>query len=183
MAKDKALKRDVRSRMTKTGESYTTARHFLLEEHKTEPVREAEPVVAETDALDDGAPVLPPRITEPGVSDDAILKSTGTIWDEWFVILDAWDATKRTHTEIARYLASEFEITGWWAQNVTVGYERARGLRKVHEHLDGYSVSASRTFGTPVERLYRAFADDAERAEWLEPELINDRTFTEYKVW
>ena len=56
-------------------------------------------------------------------------------------------------------------------------------MRKVHEHLDGYSVSSSRTFGVPVERLYRAFADDAERAEWLEPELINVRTFSENKVW
>lgn len=47
------------------------------------------------------------------MSDDAILRSTGKVWDEWFVILDAWGATKATHAEIARYVAIEVEATGW----------------------------------------------------------------------
>jgi hypothetical protein len=53
----------------------------------------------------------------------------GKGWSEWFRILDAWGSTKRSHWEIARYLRSRDGVGGWWAQTVTVGYERARGMR------------------------------------------------------
>ena len=40
-------------------------------------------------------------------------------------------------------------------------YELVRGLRDVGEKDDGtFSISASRTVGVPVERLYDAFADE-----------------------
>ena len=54
-------------------------------------------------------------------------KGTGKGWDDWFRVLDGWDATSRSHTEIARYVNGEHGVDGWWAQSVTVGYERARG--------------------------------------------------------
>jgi hypothetical protein len=186
MTTDKALKRDIRARMTKTGESYTTARHFLLDEHLEEPIEVDElirVVDARTPPWKEPGLTLPPRVAEPGMSDEAIQKSTGNSWDEWFVILDSWGATNRKHAEIAKYIGSQFDISGWWAQNVTVGYERARGMRKINEHVDGYSVNVSRTFAFPVERVYRAFASDEERETWLEPDLIKVRTFTEDKVW
>ena len=34
MTKDKAQKQAIRARMTKTGERYTTARHYLLDLHR-----------------------------------------------------------------------------------------------------------------------------------------------------
>jgi hypothetical protein len=186
MTKDKALKRDVRARMEKTGEAYTTARHYLFDQHLSEGLAEIhDGIVIDENASPVGTITgeLPPRAADPGMSDDAIQRSTGKIWDEWLLILDDWGARERTHAEIARYVGDEFGIGGWWAQNVTVGYERARGMRKVNERTDGYSANASRTFAVPIERLYAAFADDAERATWLEPELIRVRTFTENKVW
>ena len=98
MTRNKAQKRAVRVRMAKTGERYTTARHYHLDLHRTEPTEpmdtpaEPEPPVA----------VLPPRVAEPGMSDEAVQRGTGKTWDEWLVLLDGWGAAERTHPEIAR---------------------------------------------------------------------------------
>ena len=50
---------------------------------------------------------LPPRVAEPGMSDEAIKKGSGKSWDEWFALLDAWGALEMTHTEIARYISAD----------------------------------------------------------------------------
>jgi len=63
------------------------------------------------------------------MSDDAIRERTGRGWDEWFALLDAWQAASRPHPDVARWLRDEHGVDGWSAQSVTVGYERARGLR------------------------------------------------------
>jgi hypothetical protein len=63
---------------------------------------------------------LPPRVAEPGMSDEAIKKGSGKSWDEWFALLDAWGAMEKTHTEIARHISEELEVDGRWAQGVTV---------------------------------------------------------------
>src|SRR5215212_2775372 len=201
MTKNKAEKQVIRARMTKTGERYTTARHYLLDLHRSEqanangdhsssdeelgsnpvsqfpeeivadaaPVnREAAPVVAET--------VLPPRVAEPGVSDAAVQRATDKSWDEWFALLDAWQGTTHNHTEIARHVYETYGIDGWWAQNVTVGYERARGMRALHERPDGFSGNASKTFPVSVERLFFAFVEPNEREHWLEGIELSNRT-------
>lgn len=122
--------------MERTGERYTAARRHLLE---PEPKRDAE------------TPPIGERI-----SAEAFAERTGRTWPEWFVILDHWGAAERPHAEIARYLNEEHGVPGWWAQTVTVGYEQARGLRAKYQRPDGYSISASKTIGVPVERLFDA---------------------------
>src|SRR5918994_3380251 len=202
MTKDKAQKQAVRVRMAKTGERYTTARHYLLDLHRQEDaiadiarssfgdeepnsstvspapvdgaadsaplVREAVPAAAET--------ALPSRVAEPGVSDAAVQRATGKSWDEWFALLDAWHGTTHNHTEIARHVYETYGIDGWWAQNVTVGYERARGMRALHERPDGFSMNSSKTFPVPVERLFAAFVEPDERERWLEAVELRNRT-------
>lgn len=190
MTRDKARKRAIRARMTKTGERYTTARHFTLDLHKN-PERAGAGIVPDDVALPgagmagagatpggSGASSLPTRVADLGVSDDAVLRGTGAGWDEWLARLDAWGAASRTHAEIARYVQETYPINGWWAQSVTVGYERARGLRAVHERPDGFSVSVSKTMAVPVHRLYAAFVDDAVRSRWLEGIDLRPRTST-----
>lgn len=149
MTEKKALKRRVRARMDKTGERYTTARAHVAREQETEP----EPDLSGL------------------ASDDALAAATGRGWEEWFAVLDGWNADERTHTEIARHLATEHGVPGWWRQTVTVGYERARGLRAKHERPDGFSVSVSRTIAAPAARLHAAFTDERER-ERLVPGLV-----------
>ena len=100
MTKDKTRKRDVRARMSETGERYTAAQRHV--------------------------PATKLVTTDLGASETAIRRGTGKGWAEWIRILDRWGAKKHTHREIARWLRDERGVTGWWAQSVTVGYERAR---------------------------------------------------------
>jgi len=154
MTKQKTFKRLVRSRMEKTGESYTAARAMVL-------------------ASDDPKATEGPSLS---MSDEAILRATGRGWEEWFDLLDAWGAVERPRTEMLRWIGDEHEIRGWGAQAVTINYERARALRAVGEHADGFAITASKTVAVPVTRLYEAFVDEAERARWLPHGELRTRT-------
>ena len=193
MTKGKAQKLAVRARMAKTGERYTTARLYLLDLHRTEQAESDDgipetvsPSLPETvtepspmtprPVLSSAESALPPRVAEPGMSDAAIQRATGKSWDEWFALLDAWQGTTHNHTEIARHVYETYGIDGWWAQGVTVGYERARGMRALHERPDGFSGNASKTFPVPVERLFAAFVEPDERERWLEGIELRNRT-------
>lgn len=120
--------------------------------------------------------MVPPRVANPGMSEDAVLRGTGKGWDEWFGLLDAWGGAAQNHTEIARHVADTYEIDGWWAQGVAVGYERARGMRVRHQTPDGFTVSVSKTVPVPATTLCTAFVDAAIRQRWLEPGALRLRT-------
>ncbi len=207
MTKNKAQKQAIRARMAKTGEHYTTARHYLLDLHRpdgddvspksllvSDEQLDADPPASSTGeivvmpatldpdpAMPAGATALPPRVAEPGVSDAAVRRATGRGWDEWFALLDAWNSTAHNHTEIARHVHETYGVDGWWAQSVTVGYERARGMRALHERPDGFSMNASKTYPVPVERLFSAFVEQDERERWLEGVELRPRTSQPHK--
>lgn len=161
MTRQKSFKRLVRSRMEKTGESYTAARSVLL--------------AAEEPAGAEGPPLA--------TSDEAIRQRTGRGWEEWFDLLDDWGAATLPHKEIARRVAAELGIEplGWNAQAITVSYERARGLRAVGERSDGFAVTAQRTVAVPVDRLFDAFLDGSLRGRWLLEDELRERTATKPK--
>ena len=157
MTRQSSFKRLVRARMAKTGERYAAARAAMLS--------------AEDPKATDG-----PSFT---MSDEAIRRRTGRGWEEWFDLLDGWNAAHRSHTEIARWVAQEHSTDGWDAQSVTVSYERARDLRAVGEHVDGFSITASKTMAVPVDRLFAAFVDETLRKDWLPDDKLRLRTATE----
>ncbi|MGN9767957.1 hypothetical protein ACTMS2_22715 [Micromonospora sp. SD12] len=173
MTRHKSFKNRVRARMDKTGESYTAARRQLTARASGAG---PEPGAATPQ------PLSPPAgaTGQTGRISDALLRErTGRGWDEWFALLDAWGATGRTHTEIARWLVTTHEVAGWWAQSVTVGYEQTRGLRAPGQRRGGdFSAAGSRTVGVPVQRLFDAFADDALRRRWLPDTTVRVRTAT-----
>jgi hypothetical protein len=154
MTEDKARKRSIRTRMSKTGESYTAARRNLM--------KSAAPPVWESVDL--------------GKSDETIKRGSGKTWAEWFAILDSWGAKAHNHTEIARYVAEEHDVSGWWAQTVTVGYERGRGLRAVNQRTSGFYVGVSKTLPVGVNRLSEEFTETRNRNLWLEPGTLRTRT-------
>lgn len=155
MPRQKDLKRVVRARMQKTGESYTTARLHLVKKNEA-----PEPDYAALAGL---------------MSDEAIKKNTGRDWREWVRVLDAEKCAEKPHREIAQYVSS-LGTPGWWSQSVTVGYERIRGLRAVGQRRGGsYEASKSRTFAAPVAKVYKAFATARTRKRWL-PEDVEVRS-------
>jgi len=162
MTTEKARKRAVRTRMAKTGERYAAARRHI---------------VADDDppASAPGLPALPPRVADPGMTEAAIAAGSGEGWDHWLRLLDAWGAGERTHTDIARFVREEHAIDGWWAQAVTVGYERARGLRARHQTTRGFEVSVSKTIPAPRDEVWAAILEPRRRGRWLEPGDLGSR--------
>ncbi len=64
------------------------------------------------------------------VSDDVVKKATGKTWDEWFMLLNKAGVKQMDHSEIAHFLSTRYISNGWWAQMVTVEYERMLAKRK-----------------------------------------------------
>lgn len=164
MPTQKDLKRLIRARMEKTGESYTAARYQILEQ------KSVTPPVAQFAKL-------------AGMSDDAVKAKTGRTWEEWVRKLDRQDAISMSHKEIAELVHKEFEISGWWAQTVTVGYERIRGLREVGQRrtTGKFDANKSKTFPVPVSRLYKAWSVKGTRQRWLPDVEMKVRTSSKDK--
>lgn len=157
MPTNKDFKRLVRARMQKTGEAYTTARRHLLAKRTTAP----KPAAPSTDFA-----------KLAGFSDATIKAKTGCNWARWVAALDYKKAHTWSHTEIATYVYDTYKIDGWWAQAVTVGYERIKGLRVRGQRRDGtYEASKSKMLPVPVARLYRAWSDAPTRKRWLADDL------------
>ena len=155
----KDFKRLVRTRMQKTGESYTAARARLVAQPRSSPV-----------ASIDYAALA-------GMSDDAIKARTGCTWERWVYALDKKDASTWSHREIADYVHKTYKVPDWWTQTVTVGYERIKGLRAIGQRRNGsFEANKSRTFAAPVSRVYRAFHNPKLRAQWLPDVDLTVRT-------
>ena len=105
MTAQRSFKRLVRSRMEKTGESYTTARLRLLQ--------------------GGDEPQQPTVLAAP---DETIRERTGRGWEEWFDLLDEAGAADMTHRETARWLADREGLhpLAWNVQAVVGGYDKAR---------------------------------------------------------
>lgn len=114
---------------------------------------------------------------DPQMSDAAIREKTGKTWPEWREALDAWGAADKPHDAIARYLNEELGVDGWWAQSVTVGYERMTGRRETGQKSDGsYAASASKTVPAGIDDHMTAWTDAAARDQWLAPGTLSLRT-------
>jgi len=148
MTQDKDLKRLVRARMKKTGESYTSARAQITRKPKEKTS------IAETRATvstKDYAKLA-------GMSNAVIKEKTGCTWDKWVKSLDYYGAERMSHREIAELVSEKYKVPSWWTQTVTVGYERIKGLRARGQRRDGtYEATKSRTFNVPIEKLFDAF--------------------------
>lgn len=168
MTQNKDLKRLVRARMKKTGESYTSARAQITRKPKAKASAEAEARPAVTKA--DYAKLA-------GKSDAVIKAKTGCTWEKWVKSLDYYGADKMSHREIAEIVRAKWNVEDWWCQTVAVGYERIKGLRAIGQRRDGtYEASKSRTFNVPVDELFDAWADSSTRKRWLGDAKVKIRT-------
>ena len=166
MPSNKDLKRLVRARMTKTGESYTAARAQLVRKSKSKSSARSAGPASDSASL-------------AGMSDDAVKAKTGCTWDRWVRALDRDGAAGLSHREIAKLIHEKYKIGSWWTQTVAVGYERIKGLRGRGQQRDGsFGASKSRTYDVPVNVLFEAWADPGIRKRWLEGARVTVRTAT-----
>jgi hypothetical protein len=154
--------------MQKTGEAYTAARAQLLTK---KPALTSLP-----------APTTAGYATLAGIGDASVKAKTGCGWERWVKALDRVAAHTWPHRRIAEYVHEKYKVSGWWAQTVTVGYERIKGLRAIGQRRDGrFEATKSKVFGVPLGGLYRAFTDARTRAKWLPGVALTIRTRTREK--
>ena len=174
MTQQKKLKKAIRARSEKTGESYTSARRQVLLARE-KPAKAPEP------------PPAPKPPAKRGISEESVLKKTGHGLDHWFGVLDAFGGAAKGHTAMAAHLYKEHGIPGWHSQGITVAYERARGLREVNQACTGkFQVSVSKTVPATVAEVVDALKSADRRAAWLQgadPGLVQalDAAFTSDK--
>jgi len=170
MTQGKKLKKAVRARAAKTGESYSTARrHVLAARARARAARVARSTMV------DGSPASLPATAEPrgsakprGISDAAVRAKTGFGRDHWFKVLDTFGAGVKGHTASARHLRVDHGIPGWHAQMIAVAYERDRGLRSTNQACTGeFQVSVSRAIAASFDAVVDALSDDEQRKVWL----------------
>lgn len=150
MTSNKAFKKIVRSRMAKTGESYTAARASMLSVKPKKTYAEL-----------------------AGMTDESVRKATGCTWERWVKAFDNVGADQWPHRAIVDFAVDKYKTPDWWAQMVVVGYERIKGLRAIGQRRDGhYEATKSRVFPVPVSRLYRAFWDARTRKRWLQEKPV-----------
>lgn len=113
-----------------------------------------------------------------GVSNATVQRKTGKTWSEWFQLLDSAGCDKMDHKNIVAFLADNYNIDGWWQQQVTVAYEQARGLRQKHQTLSGFQTSKSKTINVPISEVFAAWMIESLRAEWLPRQLFTLRKAT-----
>lgn len=151
MTKQKNLKRAVRARAAKTGESYTAARAQILKRRTKSPSHR--------------------RV----VSEKMVLENTGKPTAHWLAVLDRFGAPERGHTAAAKHLRDQHGVSGWYSQALTVEYMRARGLRVENQSSTGrFQVSVSRVVRASVPRVASALRSKKQRDAWLaaaDPEL------------
>jgi hypothetical protein len=160
MTRNESFKRRIRARMADTGEKYGAARRVLIEGA--------------------GRRDTPVWVSDPEHTDAVILEQTGRGWDDWVTLIDAWPGHADGHGAVARWLETEHGVDGWWAQSVTVGWERITGRRLPHQMADGtFTANRSATVVTDHVALREMLLDpDGREALFpgLDPQLRSRAT-------
>jgi uncharacterized protein YndB with AHSA1/START domain len=99
------------------------------------------------------------------LSSDKVQEATGRVWEEWLEVLDAAGATDLDHKGIVTHLEQHHpETDSWWRQSIAVGYEQARGMRKLGETASGFQVSVQRSVAGDAGAAWRLIET---RPDWL----------------
>ena len=156
MTHARKLKKAIRARARKTGESYAAARRSYLKPPPPTP-----------------AP-RPKARTAGSLSDAKAVENTGHGLDHWFAVLDRFSQGRKDHTGAARHLSRDHGVPMWYCQGITVAWERARGHRAMNQSSAGdFQVSVSRVVPLALSDLFRLVGDAKERSRWLKDKRWN----------
>lgn len=110
-------------------------------------------------------PEAPAGAAPPEHSDAVILDNTGHSWQYWCEQIDTWPGHDQGHSAVAAWLEQEHEVPGWWAQAITVGWERLTGRRLPHQMADGtFTANRSATITADAVVLAALLRDEDGRA-------------------
>ncbi len=107
-------------------------------------------------------------VSHPELAEERVREATGHGWDEWCELIEAWPGSSDGHAAVAAWLHAEHGVDPWWAQGVTVGWERITGRRQPGQMADGtFTANASRRVEVDAPTLRAALLDDAARTRLL----------------
>lgn len=93
-------------------------------------------------------------------TDKSVHKATGKVWDEWMSELERIQAHKLSHKDLAAMLVADYDVSAWWAQTITVEYERFIGRREVGQSCEGdYQAGASKTLPGTMDEVLDAWEE------------------------
>jgi hypothetical protein len=97
---------------------------------------------------------------QPQHSDELVREKTGRGWSDWVGAIAAGPGSRAGHTAIADWVAAQ-GVDSWWAQAVTVGFERICGLRLPGQMPDGtFTISRSRVIRMSPDELRSLLLDE-----------------------
>jgi hypothetical protein len=164
MTRARALKEVIRTRAAKTGERYTTARRHVLKDLTLRPA-----AVVTFPSAPAADPPSAAAKTKGGLSEAKSRERTGHGLDHWFDVLDRFGGIAKGHTACARHLFADHNVDGWYAQGITVAFERARGARAANQRCDGeYEVSVSKVVSATTADVIAALTNKRTRRRWTE---------------
>ena len=67
-----------------------------------------------------------------------LAKATGCSKSEWFEIIRAAGKANASHKEIADFLHEAHDVSAWWAQEITVEYDKYIGRRILGQTQGGF---------------------------------------------
>ena len=84
-----------------------------------------------------------------------VKQATGRSKAEWFDITRQADKSQSSHKEIAAFLHETHAVSSWWAQEITVEFEKKIGRRILGQTQDGlFQIGVSKTIAAPAEKLW-----------------------------
>jgi uncharacterized protein YndB with AHSA1/START domain len=90
------------------------------------------------------------------MNDIAVKQATGRTSATWFSVIRDSGKADCSHKEIADFLHDSHQLSYWWAQEITVEYERHTGRRLVGQTQDGlFQIGVSKTIDLPAADLWQ----------------------------
>ena len=87
--------------------------------------------------------------------ENAFERATGRTKSEWFDVIRGAGKDAASHKEIADFLHELHGVPHWWAQEITVEYEKHTGRRVLGQTRDGlFQIGVSKTIDASAARLW-----------------------------
>lgn len=110
---------------------------------------------------------------------DRVKEKTGKTLENWYALLNEQGGRELNHTSIAKTLTADYSVSPWWAQTVTVEYERFIGRRVPGQQSDGtFQTGIRKTLPVHKEALWGFLM--ANLYLWNDCDLVTRERFTTF---
>ena len=96
------------------------------------------------------------------MTNERVASVTGRSMEAWYDAIAEAGLAEAPHPEIAAFLEKEHGVDPWWAQELTVEYEKSIGRRVVGQTADGlFQIGVSRTINSALPELWQRIVGSA----------------------